>query len=179
MIALRLLSNGMLDGGFGTGGILTREWGGFQSSVRALALDGVRIVALHSGYPFGANPGTFAVTRLLTNGSIEPWPDALDRHQVDFPGGSNDEPLGGAVGGGYFYMSGLAYAPAPASLGVLGRMSLDGGIFDTSFGDGGWISTEPGSPGTGFLHDVIVAKNGSILVCGGSPAGGIVRSYFP
>ncbi|POX51521.1 calcium-binding protein [Streptomyces sp. Ru71] len=145
----RLNSNGSLDTGFGSNGIVRTDFGGYDH-VESLAVqpDG-RIVAA------GNSDDRYALARYLSNGSLDTSFDGDGR--VVTPGGNaNDvtlQPDGRIV---------VAGGTSGGNFGIL-RYNPDGGP-DSGFGTGGLVVTDFG--GSDTARGVTLDSSGRIVAAG-------------
>lgn len=159
-VLLRLLADGQLDDGFGNSGRVSLKLGN-QSFGFALALqpDGKILVGGESDN----STADFALARFLTDGS--PDPDFGEGGKVISPIGNSDDVLyglalqpDGKILGAGFSGSGGSYSFALARY-------LSSGELDSSFGDGGVVTSALG-PSINFGYDIILQPNSRILVGG-------------
>jgi uncharacterized delta-60 repeat protein len=159
---VRYLSDGSLDGTFGSGGKITTNIAGPVDFATAVALqsDGSIIVAGRVAKDGGSNPD-FGVVRYLADGRADP---SFATTSFDF--GVNESDLaedvvvqadGKIVVGGSTRSAGInRYA--------LARLNPDG-TFDKSFGTGGLVSTNF-SGQDDFAHALALQADGKIVVAG-------------
>jgi uncharacterized delta-60 repeat protein/uncharacterized repeat protein (TIGR01451 family) len=152
-------SNGDLDPGFGTGGIVTTAFGGLtEATAVAVQPDGKIVVAGAVHNPVGASG--FALARYLSNGTLDPAFGSGGKVVTAFAGGyarGEDlaiEPSGrivvvGSGGSG----SDFALAAYQAS-----------GSLDTTFGSGGQVLTDFG--GNDWAASVVIQEDGKLVVAG-------------
>jgi len=153
--------DGSLDVSFGTGGLVTTDFGGTDlGNAVALQKDGKIVVA-------GQTSGDFAVARYNTDGSLDTTFGVGGLVITDFAGVDQGRSVaiqkdGKIVVAGHTDDGDLDFAVA--------RYNRDGSL-DTSFGTGGTvITTFGGTDDQGFA--VVLQKDGKIVVAGRSNAEG-------
>jgi uncharacterized delta-60 repeat protein len=160
----RLNPDGLPDAGFGTGGVVTTDFGGDYDIANAVALqpDGRIVVAGTEGASSGIDRD-FAVARYNPDGSLDTGFGAGGRVTVSLAAGP-DDPFGVVVQpDGRIVVAGIA----AGDFGVL-RLNADG-TFDASFGSGGSVRTDVAPQD--YVRAVVVQPDGRIVVGGGSGSG--------
>jgi uncharacterized delta-60 repeat protein len=156
----RYNAGGSLDPTFGSGGMMTTDFGGFDAaSAVAIQTDGRIVAAGRSG------SGGFALGRYNAGGSLDPTFGSGGKVTTDF--GGVDSALGVAlpsngkivaVGGGG---SGVDF--------VVARYNADGSL-DSTFGSGGMVTTDFG--GFEAATAVAIQVDGKIVATGSTFSGG-------
>lgn len=168
MAFLRYTAEGVLDSTFGTGGIVTADFGSGDDHAFAVLLqnDG-RIV--FAGYAQNGATIDFAVLRYTAGGTVDTSFGTLGRTTVSL-GGNVDaavaaalQPDGKIIVAGYSVNNGGNY-----DVGVI-RLTSTGGL-DSSFGSGGKVVTPVGS-GEDRGRSVVLQADGKIIVAGYSHNG--------
>ena len=161
---VRLNPDGTPDASFGTGGVVTTDFGGDYDIATAVALqpDGRIVVAGYEGDDSGADRD-FAVARFNADGSLDPSFGAGGRVTANFTQGPDDAQDVVLQADGKIVVAGIA----GGQFGVL-RLNPDG-TGDASFGQGGGVRTDAG--GLAFVTSVALQADGRIVVGGGSATG--------
>lgn len=159
----RYNANGMLDPTFGTGGLVTTDFGGFdQANGVALQPDGKVVVV-------GPLQGTIGVARYNSDGSLDATFGSGGKVVTDaspsFDGAFDVAIWSGkiVVGGG----TGL-YGSGASDFQVV-RYNADGSL-DPSFGGGGIVTTDFG--GSDSIFGIAVTTDGKITAAGGTTSPG-------
>jgi uncharacterized delta-60 repeat protein len=160
----RLNADGSLDAGFGTGGIVTTDFGGDYDIANAVALqpDGRIVVAGTEGDSSGAGRD-FAIARYNRDGSLDTGFGAGGRVTAGFGPGPDDAFEVVVQPDGKIVVAGIA----AGDFGVL-RLNADGSL-DASFGSGGGVRTDVAPQD--FVPAAIVQPDGRIVAGGGSASG--------
>ena len=180
----RYLITGTLDESFGTGGKMLTDFSGSRSGLGATAValqaDG-RIVA--AGDANSSGQRDFGVVRYNTDGMLDTTFDGDGKASTDFP--LNDDaatamavqPDGKIIAVGGSQLRALV-ADAQDPNFQLARYNADGTL-DSSFGNGGIVSTDFGSHGQEYAYDVALQPDGRIVVVGqaGPAFSGISDAY--
>ncbi len=182
---IKLNSDGSLDTSFGSGGIVTTNFGDRNSdSANAIAIqsDG-KIVAAGSSFFNGLSD--FALARYNTDGSLDTSFGTGGKVLTDFNNGSNDVVNAVAIQiDGRIVLAGFSNAIDPSGFPAgdfaLARYNTDG-ILDTSFGTEGKVLTNfifiaaPSNGGDDAANGVAIQKDGKILAAGffKLPVGGV------
>jgi uncharacterized delta-60 repeat protein len=165
----RYHTDGTLDPGFGTGGIVTTAFGGFFNEANALAIqrDGKLVAA---GQNFGAT-SEFALARYRANGTLDPGFGVGGKVTTGFAGD-------GTAAGLVVQSDGKLVAAGTADAGTgsgpdfaLVRYRYDGTL-DPGFGVAGKVTTDFGAGGIDRANALAVQADGR-LVAAGSP-----NNYF-
>ena len=180
----RYLITGTLDESFGTGGKMLTDFSGSRSGLGAAAValqaDG-KIVAAGDANISGQRD--FGVVRYNTDGMLDATFDGDGKVSTDFP--LNDDaatamavqPDGKIIAvGGSQLRTLVADAQDPNF--QLARYHADGSL-DSSFGEGGIVSTDFGSHGQEYAYGVALQPDGRIVVVGqaGPAFSGISDAY--
>jgi uncharacterized delta-60 repeat protein len=138
-ILARYNSDGTLDGGFGSGGSIATDFGGF---------DGANAVALQSdGKIVAAGIGTerFALARYSADGSLDQSFGVGGKTTVQFFGENIESANALAIQrNGKIVAAGRAFSDFDPSY-AIARFNTDGTL-DASFGSGGKVTTDFGNP---------------------------------
>jgi uncharacterized delta-60 repeat protein len=163
--AARLTPAGALDPSFGTGGLVTVDFGGGYDAGQGLAVqaDGKIVLA---GTTFGGDRAEMAVARLMANGSPDTGFGTGGQQTIDF--GTYDS-YGSSVAvaaDGSILVGGSA--DLAAALGTsdyaVARLTADGAI-DSTFGTGGHTQIDFAG-GDDFGGGIAVQPDGKIVVAG-------------
>ncbi len=159
----RYLADGTLDPSFGTGGLVTTDFGAVSAEIRALALqsDGKIVAAGRVG-------DDFLVLRYLADGTLDPGFGTGGIAITDFAG-DFDYARGLALqSDGRIVVAGYTTTGGVDNDFALARYDADGAL-DATFGTGGLVTTDLGGTGSGdFGHAVALQANGRIVVSGDS-----------
>ncbi|MDT4897393.1 MAG: hypothetical protein QOH25_2470 [Acidobacteriota bacterium] len=158
-ILARYNADGSLDTtGFGTGGKVTTDFGGFDSAKAvAIQTDGKIVAAGFSG-------GDFALARYNTDGTLDTTSFGTGgKVTTDFSSGSDD--IEGLIiqTDGKLLAAGSATLPGTGSDFALARYNTDGQL-DGNFGVGGKTTTDFG--GFDAASDVALQSDGKIVAAG-------------
>ncbi|MFD5426499.1 calcium-binding protein [Streptomyces sp. NPDC127084] len=165
----RYNTDGSLDATFGTGGLVTTDFGPGRSDVAnavALQTDG-KIVAVGGSALVAAND--FALARYNTDGSLDATFGTGGRVLTDF-GGDGD--IASAVAlqtDGKIVTAGLSNASGTFDF-ALARYDTDGSL-DATFGTGGLVTTDFGATNN-WAFGVALQTDGKIVAAGYSNASG-------
>ena len=161
---VRLLTNGNIDTGFGTAGLVTTDVSGPGDYGRAVAVqtDGKIVVA---GRTWDAASGSdFTVARYTTTGVLDSTFAADASGIVIADVDNNDNALGIAIqNDGKIVVVGSTWGEFTQDFAVL--RFTDTGVLDSSFGDGGVVLTEIHS-GSDIANAVAIQNDGKIVVVG-------------
>ncbi|MEV6050381.1 calcium-binding protein [Streptomyces sp. NPDC052107] len=163
----RYNTDGSLDTTFGTGGLVTTDFGGDNDQALGVALqnDG-KIVA--AGFTNAGGTNDFALARYNTDGSLDTTFGTGGKVITDF-GGTIDEAFGVAVQtDGKIVAAGITNAGGTFDF-ALARYNTNGSL-DTTFGTGGKVTTNFG--GSDVARGVTLQTDGKIVAAGSSNAGG-------
>jgi uncharacterized delta-60 repeat protein len=183
---IRLESAGTLDATFGNGGQVSTDFGENQDeAANAIFVDPLgRIVV--AGTAVRPNPvpalrqADFAVARYLGTGVLDATFDGDGRVFFDFvdtqpaPAGHDVAYAAALQQDGQIVVAGLAGIPAGPGMfnGDLGLVRFTTfGQVDTSFGSGGQTRTDIGGGGLNEAFDMVLERNGDIVVTGFAPFG--------
>jgi uncharacterized delta-60 repeat protein len=157
----RYNADGSLDSGFGSGGKVTTDFGGFDAVSGVVVQPDGRIVA--AGRSGG---GDFALARYNANGGLDPTFGGTGKVTTDF--GGFDAAFGVALqANGKIVAAGQG---GPGGGFALARYNADGSL-DTSFGSGGEVTTHF-TAGVEVAIAVAIQVDGKIVVTGQTFAGG-------
>ncbi|HEX4611208.1 MAG TPA: Ig-like domain-containing protein, partial [Urbifossiella sp.] len=157
----RLTSDGRLDSGFGTGGVVTFDLGGFDMPAAiALQPDGSVVVA---GTANLDTSGDFAVVRLTPAGHLDPSFGSGGIAKIDF-GGTNDEAVGVAV-----QADGTILIGGDSNHAFAAVRLTSAGQLDPTFGTGGRVVDGTGPAVTS--HGMVIQSGGKIVLAGDSQSG--------
>jgi uncharacterized delta-60 repeat protein len=176
---VRYLSNGTLDGSFGSGGKITTNIGGHADFADAVALqsDGSIVVAGRVAKDGGSNPD-FGVVRYLADGRADP---SFAMTSFDFGVNESDIAEDVVVQADGKIVVGGSTRSAGINRYALARLNSDG-TFDKSFGTGGLVNTNF-SGQDDFAHALALQADGKIVVAGevSSPSRGDfgIARYLP
>ena len=165
-----LLSGGGLDPSFGSGGIAVTDIRGGTDQANDLALqqDGkIVTVGTTSG-----NSNDFAIVRYNSNGTLDSTFNSSGIVTVDF--GGDDRAMGVAL-----QSTGKILVAGSTSIGsnfALVRLNANGS-FDTTFGQGGLITTDMG--GTDAANSMVIQSNDDIILAGVSNNEFALARYLP
>jgi uncharacterized delta-60 repeat protein len=161
----RYNTDGTLDPGFGTGGIVTTAFGGFFNEANALVVQANGKIAV-AGVNFGAT-ADFALARYRANGTLDPGFGAGGKVTTGFAGGGT---AAGLVVQADSKLVAAGTADPGAGTGrdfTLVRYRPNGSL-DASFGVGGTVTTDFGANGLDRANALAVQADGR-LVAAGSP----------
>ncbi|RNL73939.1 hypothetical protein EBF04_29975 [Streptomyces sp. I6] len=163
-------TNGTLDAAFGTGGLVTTDFGpgSFdQASGVAVQADG-KIVA--AGLSDTGGLGDFALARYNTNGTLDAAFGTGGLVTTDF-GGSTDQAFGVVL-----QADGKIVAAGSSTTGGTDDFALarydTNGTLDATFGTGGLVTTDFGPGSFDQAFGVAVQADGKIVAAGLSDTGG-------
>jgi uncharacterized delta-60 repeat protein len=149
--------DGSLDTTFGSGGIARSDFGAPLDAASDVVVqpDGKLVAA-------GLSAGNFAVARYNPDGSLDATFGSNGLSIIDF--GSNDQANAIILqADGKLVAAGFTLPPSFAGDFALARLNANGSL-DTTFGNGGKVTTEFGSFDLGF--DAAVTADGRIVVAG-------------
>ncbi len=162
---VRYDTNGSLDNNFGTGGIVTTDFGSIFDYAFAIALqtDGKIVLAGESS----TNPGDvdFAVARYNTDGNLDTTFDSDGKLITDF-GGHNDEGMGvGIQTDGKIVVGGFTNdSVTVAGLFAVTRYNTNGTL-DTTFDHDGRVKTNVANNISGS-NAMVIQPDGKIVLAG-------------
>ena len=161
---VRLLPNGTLDGSFGSGGLVTSDFGGIETGNSVIVLgDGRLVLAGSRGTALPNTVTDFAITRYLPDGSLDTSFGTaglalVDSGDPEYPAQIIQLPNGNLLVAGSTSNQGVVVDFLLARL-------LPNGSLDTSFGAGGFLRTDfAGGPDE--CHAVAIAGPDRILTAG-------------
>ncbi len=173
----RFNSDGTLDAGFGTGGVVKDQAGPADSGIYALALqpDG-KIVGAGYAYNSGGTRFHFAAWRFTTAGALDTTFNSTGRHVSFVINNTNRDDFATAVAvqaDGKILTAGTAYTLADQSTANFGMIRFQAsGALDSGFGSGGKVNT-PFSGLTSQARSVALQADGKIVVGGYVESGGV------
>ena len=164
-------ADGSLDLSFGSGGIVTTNFAGFDSIDSIFAIfvtsDG-KITA--AGASRAASPGDFAVARYNSDGSLDSSFGSGGKVTTDVLAGSDDTGNGVVVHpDGSITAAGTASSTSGTSSFAIVRYTATGDL-DTTFGSGGRASAVFGNP-INNAFDIAAQPDGKVVVAGGTRDG--------
>ena len=164
---VRYKPSGALKTTFGTGGIVTTDFGSGDDSANAVAIDeNGKIVAV--GSAFNGSDLDFAVARYNSDGSLDTSFDSDGMATTDFGSGDDVARAVAIQPDGKIVVAGYASNGTDDDFAVA-RYSSDGSL-DTSFSGDGMATLDFGT-GNDHANAVVVQDNGRIVL-GGYAAGG-------
>jgi uncharacterized delta-60 repeat protein len=164
-LLLRYNADGSLDPSFGSGGIVTTDFGGSDTAFAiGLTADG-KIVA--GGATNSSDPGDFAVARYNPDGSLDTSFGSGGRATTDVASGSNDNGNGVVVlPDGRVVVAGITSSAPNASAFAVVRYTAAGAV-DPTFGSGGRATASFGNP-INNAFDIAAQPDGKLVVAGGT-----------
>ncbi len=164
-------ATGALDPSFGTGGKVTSHFGGGDIADTVLIQPDGKIVVVGTSYPQSGSGADFAVARYNTNGTFDTSFGFGGAILIHIPSLGNVaqsavlQPDGKILIAGQVQFTIATTQPSqPAQIDfALARVNPDGSM-DTSFGNGGIVTTSFGFIDVGV--DVALQSNGKIVVVG-------------
>ena len=160
---VRYNSDGSLDSTFGSGGIVTTDFGNYDDIAYSVAIqhNGKIVVA---GYTEN-NGGDFAIVRYNSNGEIDSTFGSDGKVTTDFGSGS-DKALGVAIQSNYkIVAAGYGKNGSAAIDFAIARYNIDGSL-DTSFDSDGKVMTGFFGSDYSKAYDIAIQQNGGIVVAG-------------
>jgi uncharacterized delta-60 repeat protein len=162
-------TDGSLDAGFGTGGLVTTNIGGVDDEIFALAIqtDGKLVAA---GYSYSGGQRVFALTRYNTNGTLDAGFGAGGKVITDI--GSRDQAFALAI-----QSNGKVVAAGSSKNDLTGANEYalvrynDDGSLDASFGTGGVVTTPIGGGGDDEIRGLASLSDGKLVATGYSNNG--------
>ncbi len=168
---IRYLSNGSLDTDFGSGGKVVTDFGSSTSDdSRSVVVqaDGKIVVA------GGSNSGgsaSFALTRYLSDGSLDTSFGSVGKVVTDFDSSAYDAGFSVTLqADGKIVVTGVISMLGGGDF-AIARYNSNGSL-DTSFGGTGKVVTDISSSTNDLGYSVTVQTDGKIVVAGGSNSGG-------
>jgi uncharacterized delta-60 repeat protein len=164
-LLLRYNADGSLDPSFGSGGIVTTDFGSSDTAFAiGLTADG-KIVA--AGATNSSDPGDFAVARYNPDGSLDTSFGSGGRATTDVASGSNDTGNGVVVlADGRVVVAGIT-SPASGSTAFAVVRYTAAGAVDPTFGSGGRATASFGNP-INNAFDIAAQTDGKLIVAGGT-----------
>ena len=176
----RYISTGVLDATFGSGGVVTTDFGTRNDIAGSVAIqtDGKIVV---SGLSFvGTDRSTedFALARYGPDGGLDPTFGVGGMILTDF-GGESDSALGGVAiqPNGKIVTGGTVNSDASGTIADFGlaRYDADGGL-DQAFGEGGTVVTNIDDHHA-YADSMVLQPDGKIVLGGGSADGLALARY--
>ena len=163
-LIVRYNADGSLDGGFGSGGLVTTDFGASDTAFAiALAADG-KVVA--AGGTKSSSPGDFALARYNADGSADASFGTGGKVTTDFSSDSDDTGNGLVIQpDGRITVAGITSPGSGTSFAVVRYTSA--GALDTDFGAGGKKSASFGNP-INNAFDIAAQADGKVVVAGGT-----------
>jgi uncharacterized delta-60 repeat protein len=169
----RLNANGSFDSGFGSGGETTVSTYGTNTyevdTAAGVALDSAGHIVVAGTTSFVSfAPGTFAVTRLNNDGSLDSGFGSGGKTTVIYPGYANNSAAVVALdASGRVVLAGTLYSSQGMAV---TRLNTDGSL-DASWGNGGRVTTAiPGPSNDSATNMTVTQPDGKIVVVGTSYA---------
>jgi uncharacterized delta-60 repeat protein len=173
---------GSLDTTFGSGGIVTTEFGGYDSAEAvAVQPDGKIVAAGHGGSGLGGGTGDFALARYNSDGSLDTSFGSGGKVTTSFPLGGIYAPSASVAGiaiqsNGKIVVAGRAQVKHGNGKNAaidydfaLARYNSNGSL-DTSFGSGGKVTTN--FAGDDYGNALAIQADGRLVVAGyATPSG--------
>lgn len=154
----RYHADGALDTSFGTGGRVVTDFGGFDQAYDLILQPDGKLVA------GGAAAGRFALARYNPDGTLDASFGAAGVVTTDLPGDFEAVNALVRLPDGKLVVAGSA-SPSGSSDFVVARYNGDGTL-DTSFGTGGFTTTDF-SGGIDFASSLVLRSDGKLVVAGG------------
>jgi uncharacterized delta-60 repeat protein/uncharacterized repeat protein (TIGR01451 family) len=167
--AAAVAAPGTLDPSFGTGGEVTTDFGGSDSAEAVAIQSDGKIVAVGGTFSFPS--GDFALARYNADGSLDPSFGSGGKVTTDFGGFD-------AASAAVIQPDGRIVAAGRSGSGdfALARYNTDGSL-DTTFGNGGKLTTDFGGFDAAF--GVALQADGKIVAAGqGGPGGGFALARY-
>jgi uncharacterized delta-60 repeat protein len=157
---VRYLPDGSLDPSFGSGGIVTTDFGNLDLAFAIAADPSGRIVAA------GQSGSDFALARYTGDGSLDASFGSGGKVTTDFSDGSSEGANGLVISPtGTITAAGFTSAAAGATAFALARYDASGQL-DTSFGTGGRATAKLGNNALNTGLDVALQPDGNLVVVG-------------
>ncbi|MFI5172462.1 MAG: T9SS type A sorting domain-containing protein [Chitinophagales bacterium] len=137
---VRYNTDGTLDNGFGTGGIVTMDLYHDQDYGFSVAVDADNNILL-AGYSENVDGRNFIVLRFTGDGILDNTFGTDGIGSADFGSGEDHCKALAIQPDGKIILAGLTAIPTPDYAVVVARFNTDG-ILDTSFGSGGMVTTD-------------------------------------
>lgn len=164
-LLLRYNGDGSLDSSFGSGGIVTTDFGGSETVFGVAVSGDAKITA--AGATKGTSPGDFALARYNADGSLDAGFGSGGKVTTDFASGSDD--LGTALvvaeDGRVTVAGGTSSAPGSSAFAVARYTSA--GALDSAFGSNGKATATFGNPFNN-AWDIAAQPDGKVVVAGGT-----------
>jgi len=160
---VRYNSNGSLDTGFGTSGIVTTNFGSGVAAGNSIAIQSDGKIVVAGYYNTGGSANDFAVVRYNSDGSLDNTFDT-DGKVTTAIGSASDFGYSVAIQlDGKIVVAGYAHIGATDDFAVV-RYNSDGSL-DNTFDTDGKVTTDFGS-GTDWGYSVALQLDGKIVVAG-------------
>jgi uncharacterized delta-60 repeat protein len=156
---------GALDPSFGAGGEVTTDFGRSDSAQAVAIQSDGKIVAAGGSFSFPS--GDFALVRYIADGSLDPSFDSDGKVTTDF-GGFDTASAVVVQSDGRIVAAGRSFSSSSGDF-ALARYNADGSL-DTTFGNGGKVTTDLGGFDAAF--GVALQADGKIVAAGQGGAGG-------
>jgi uncharacterized delta-60 repeat protein len=164
----RFNADGSLDANFGNSGMTTIDFGSVDDIANSLAVqpDGKIVVTGERDDFNGEAPDDFAVARLNTNGTLDPTFGGMGKVITDF--GVRGERANAVViqADGQIVVAGTSPTAAEGDDFALARYNKADGSLDSSFGNGGLVTTDFLTLSTDFVAGVAAQADGKIVTAG-------------
>jgi uncharacterized delta-60 repeat protein len=157
--------DGSLDSTFGSGGIVTTDFGGSDNVFAIAVAAGGEITA--AGATKGSSPADIAVARYNSDGALDPTFGSVGKVTTDFSSGSEDTGFGVVVQpDGHITVAGsTSSAPRTSTFAVVRYEAT--GTLDSAFGSGGKATASFGLP-INNAFDIAAQPDGKVIVAGGT-----------
>jgi uncharacterized delta-60 repeat protein len=165
----RYNANGILDGGFGTGGKVTTDFAGLDDEAQAVTVQADGKILVVGRAEVGSN-GDIAVVRYNANGTLDTTFGTGGKVTTDFFGKDDDAGSVHLQPDGKIIVTGTVGNTLNDDFGVV-RYNVDG-TFDTTFGTGGKLVTDLG--GDDLAAKSVLTADGKLTIVGTTGTGGSV-----
>jgi len=177
----RLLPNGDADPSFGEGGgIVVDALKGVEGVGVALLQDGSFVSAGFDRVDNNSRVNDFIVARLDADGNLDPafGAEGTGIVRTDIAGSSNDEATGmTATPGGALLVSGITNPPEGYRSRIGAALYRTDGSLEPGFGAGGILIARPLTVSADQVSDMVLDKQGRILIAGAAEGGIRVSRY--
>lgn len=165
---VRYTRAGKLDTSFGSDGIVTTRFDGWDSEARDVAVDPRGGIVVAGVARRGARSADFALARYRSDGSLDPTFGTAGTALTDIDGGTDAAGTIDLRPDGRIVVAGSGVTAGDTRM-TVARYEPDGTL-DVTFGSGGLVST--GFGGSASVATSVVARpDGSVVAAGGTFAG--------